>query len=62
MEMHGMLDHHARIAYARDHAALLRDVMLAAQRRKTEDDAGRRRPARASAVQPAHLRIHRGAV
>ena len=59
--MHGMLDHHARAAYARDRAETLRGVMLASHRRKTEDDAGRRRPARTVVFQPARQRIHRGA-
>ncbi len=60
--MHGMLDHHARAAYARDRAETLRDVMLASKQRKTDDDAGRRRPARAAVSQPARLRTHRGTV
>jgi hypothetical protein len=59
--MYGMLDQHARAAYARDRAETLRGVMLASQRLKTEDDAGRRRPARTVVFQPAQPRIHRGA-
>jgi hypothetical protein len=62
MGMHGMLDHQSRVAYARDRAETLRDAMLASQRRKADDDAGRPTPARAPlAARPARLRIHRGA-
>ena len=62
--MHGMLDHHSRVAYARDRAETLRAVMLASQRRKTEkNDAGRPTPARAAhSSGPARLRIHRGTI
>jgi len=60
--MYGMLDHHARAAYARDRAETLRDVMLASRRRKPDDDAGRRRPAHLVVSRPARLRIHRGTV
>jgi len=61
--MHGMLDHQSRIAYARDRANLLRDVMLASQRRTTDNDAGRPTPARAAQIsRPVRLRIHRGTI
>ncbi len=62
--MHGMLDTHARVAYARERAERLRDVMLASQRdRRSDDDAGRREPARAARpASTAHLRSHRTTV
>ena len=59
--MHGMLDTQSRTAYARERAERLRDVMQASQRvRHSDDDAGRREPARVA--QPALPRIHRGTV
>jgi len=62
--MHGMLDTHARVAYARVRAERLRDVMLASEySRPTDDNAGRREPARAARfVRAALPRIHRGTV
>ena len=62
--MHGMLDTHSRVAYARDRAERLRDVMLASQRgRHTDDDAGRHEPARTARPARAALpRMHRGTI
>jgi hypothetical protein len=51
--MHGMLDHHARVAFAREHADTLREVMRASRRQPVTDDvAGRREPVRHDVAAP----------
>ena len=61
--MYGGLDTHARVAYAREHAERLREVMLASRHsRPTDDDAGRGEPARAAVVSARHLRARRGTI
>jgi hypothetical protein len=52
--MHGMVDSHARVAFARERAQTLRDVMRTSRRDEAKDDgAGRRGPARQPAASPA---------
>jgi hypothetical protein len=53
--MHGMLDHHARVAFAREHADTLREVMRAS-RRQPVTDVGASRSATTSQPQPAPVR------
>ena len=58
--MHGMLDHQARIDFARERAETLRDVMRASRRwRQTrEDNAGRHLPARNEVASQPSPRLH----